>query len=63
MRMLLRATRDAERRRGAGLQDRFTPEVDPCIGYYTSSHAAKKGRTWCVQDWCAGAGTVPVALE
>ena len=26
----------------AGLQDRFTPEVDPCVAYYDTDHARKK---------------------
>ena len=26
----------------AGLQDRFTPEVDPCVAYYDTDHARRK---------------------
>ena len=28
--------------RCAGLQDRFTPEVDPCVAYYDTDHARRK---------------------
>lgn len=45
-----------------GYQDRFTPEVDPCVAYYRSPHARRKGRTWCVEDLCQGVPDAPVAL-
>jgi len=37
---------------GLGLQDRWTPETDPCVTYYASAHAAARGRSGCVVQLC-----------